>query len=125
MMPAMDCKLGWEKQTTLQLPLAFSVAAHPSLSEEPSRHHPLNNMFLYDFLKSNMTTSDLANSFPHHDTVLSRSISPKGLLSRVYSCLMLGVQRRIACCVANVTTATLKLNHSTFNSTGIMLGRFL
>ena len=30
----------------------------------------------------------------------------------------------VACCVGNVTTVTLKLNHSTFNS-GIMLGRFL
>ena len=30
----------------------------------------------------------------------------------------------VACCVGNVTTVTLKLNHSTFNS-GIMLGRSL
>ena len=30
----------------------------------------------------------------------------------------------VACCVGNVTTLTLKLNHSTFNS-GIMLGRSL
>ena len=56
-------------------------------------------MFLYDFLMSNMTTSDLVNSFPHRDTsVLSRNISLKGLLFRVYSCLMRGVQWRSVLC---------------------------
>ena len=123
MMPAVDCKLGWEKQTTLQRPLAFSVAAHPSLSEEPSRHHPLNNMFLYDFLKSNMTTSDVVNSFPHRDKCCHETFH-QGAYFLGFTAFLCLAYSGVACYVGNVTTVTLKLNHSTFNS-GIMLGRFL
>jgi len=84
---------------------AFSSDLSPFLSRLTCHHleNPAGTtlwitMFLYDFLKNNMTTSDLVNSFPHGDTVLSRNISPKGLLFRVYSCLMPGVQWRSVLC---------------------------
>ena len=84
----------------------FSSDLSPFLSQLTRQHlgNPASTpfwitMFLYDLLMSNMTTSDLVNSFPHRDTsVLSQNISLKGLLFRVYSCLMPGVQWRSVLC---------------------------